>query len=329
MLLMPERLVVDHQAHWYTPTHLDRVSGRDAFPRARRDAGGYVYEEAPGEYSLLAPRFFDLDVQLAAMAERGVDHAVISPNLLGEVTWLPAAEATEITNMLNAETARAQREHAGLLTGLAMLPMQDAGAALEVLETAIGEHDLRGVCLLSNIAGRPIVNDDTRAVFARIAQLGVPLFLHPSHRSMAHPAGIGLTIDLGLGWMFDTAAAALALIYEGVLDANPDLTVVHPHLGGVLPYVTGRVVECEVGAEIEHELPHYLRTRFFVDAVGRTPGALALAVRAYGAERIVYGTDFPWIPGASTLAYLEGEGDPALVDRIVHEHRVPNLRLAL
>ncbi|MFT3865136.1 MAG: amidohydrolase family protein [Solirubrobacterales bacterium] len=326
---MPRPRVIDHQAHWYTPARLDQVTGREDFPRARRDEeGGYLYEEAPGEVSRLSPRFFDLDLQLAAMDGFDIDHAVISPNLLGEVTWMPVEEATAVTELINEETARAQREHPDRLTGLAMLPMQDGEAALGALDRAIGELDLRGVCVLSNIAGRPIVNDDTRAVFARVAELDVPLFLHPSHRSMAHPAGIGETIDLGLGWMFDTAAAALALVYEGVLDQNPSLTVVHPHLGGVLPYVTGRVAPIGAGAPIEHDLHHYLRTNFIVDSTGKTPGALQMAARTYGEDRIVFATDNPWVNGPGTLGLMRTDGDEELVHRVLRVNRVPNLRLA-
>ena len=102
----------------------------------------------------------------------------------GEVDRLPVERAKEVAYALNEARAEAQREHAGRFYGLATLPWQDAEAALEVVEDAIGRLGLRGLLIHSNIDGRPIDADELRPVYARIAELGVPLCLHPA-RTMA------------------------------------------------------------------------------------------------------------------------------------------------
>src|ERR1700730_15377161 len=112
-------MVVDYQTHWYPPAYLDSIRGRSAHPRTRIVAGGYRYEGPNGDDRVLDRRFFDLELQLADMDEHGIDVMVCSPNLVGEVTVLPLAEARETAQLVNEEMARAQREFAGRFVGLA------------------------------------------------------------------------------------------------------------------------------------------------------------------------------------------------------------------
>jgi aminocarboxymuconate-semialdehyde decarboxylase len=320
-------MVVDHQSHWYPTAYLERILDRDTLPRTRRlDDETYVYVDDGGGEIVCPPSFHSLDVHLADMDEHSVDVSVISPNLVGEVSRLPTAEAVETLALLNSEAGRAGREHPDRLVGLAMLPMQDPDAAIQVLEEAVTEHGLAGVCLLSNIAGRPITDGEAIRVYRRIEELDLPLYLHPAHTSVVDRVGYGPTIEIGLGWMFETAAAALSLVYGGVLDECPDLVVVHPHFGGALPAVVDRVVECEIGVTPRQNLRRYLRRNFYVDSVQKTPGAATLAVETYGLDRVVYGTDFPWVDRHGSRAATERALEPEQVAQVL-ANTVRNLRL--
>jgi predicted TIM-barrel fold metal-dependent hydrolase len=154
--------------------------------------------------------------------------------------------------------------------------VQEPSVALEVLDRAIGELDLRGVSLLTTINHeRLLVTEGTVAVSARIAELGVPPVLHPGFRSSTRLSTRTSREEVGLSWIYQTALAALELIDEGVLDAVPDRVVVHPHLGGVLPYVTARISPV-AGSKAQYPLEHYLKTRFYVDtAVGHSAQKVA------------------------------------------------------
>jgi aminocarboxymuconate-semialdehyde decarboxylase len=41
--------------------------------------------------------------------------------------------------------------------------------------------------------------------------------------------------------MFDTTIALARIILSGLMDRYPNLTIVCPHVGGVLPYLIGRL----------------------------------------------------------------------------------------
>jgi predicted TIM-barrel fold metal-dependent hydrolase len=85
-------------------------------------------------------------------------------------------------------------------------------------------------------------------------------------------------------------------------------------------------VECEIAAQLRFDLHTYLRRNFIVDTVQKTPGAAGLAADTYGLERIVYGTDYPWIDrrgswDASRNAFGQADFESILANE------VPGLRV--
>lgn len=324
-------MIVDHQTHFYPKAYFESIVGRSAYPRAQRTPeGGYRYELIPGGWqATVDQKFWEPELQLADMDADGIGVAVLSANMLAEVAWSDLAEAREVCELLNSEMARVQREYPARFVGLATLPMQDAATAIEVLDQAITELSLRGVCILSNIAGGPITGPDKVAIYQRIDELGVPLFLHPANDSMLYDRGLSELLDNQAGWMYDTTAAALSLIYSGTLDECKGLQVVHPHAGGTVPYVRGRVADGEgyFPTPAKHTLEFYLREHFYADTVSLTPGALEMTMETYGRDRLVFATDYPWYPRSMTRDYVDGDIHGDDLHRVLHENRVSTLAL--
>ncbi|WP_022901467.1 amidohydrolase family protein [Humibacter albus] len=316
--------IIDHQAHWFPRRYLDRLIGRTELPRVTHDSqGGYVLEVDAG---VTQPKMAELsagiDEHLEAASAAGVDKLVIGPATLGEVLHLPAGESADLLDLLHVEYAAAQQAAPDRIAALAALPIQDPALALQVLDRAVVELGLKGVSLLTVNEGRPLVTDALMEVYARIAELGVPLFLHPGLRSTTRGSAASLRAELGIGWMHQTASAALELVDGGVLDELPQLVVVHPHLGGVLPYVAGRVSYFPTTAQ--HPLEHYLRTRFFTDTAAFTPGALKLALETYGEEHVLFASDHPFSSQTEMRQYVERNTD-ARTATSIYTNRVPGL----
>jgi len=327
-LLRPDSPVVDYQVHWYPPSAVEQLTERSTYPKAERGADGeYVLwlDEGVGQ-PLMDRLTVDLDGHLAHAAAAGVDVLVLGPATLAEVFHLPAAEAAELLDHVHVEYAAAQRAHPDHVVALAALPMQDPSLALKVLDHAVGELDLRGVSLVTTIdEKRPLVTEDSLRVFARIAELGVPLVMHPGFRSATRFGTRTIREDAGLSWVYQTSLTAVRLIDEGVLDAVPDLVVVHPHLGGVLPYVAERIGLLG-GSKARYPIEHYFKTNFYVDTAAGNPGALRLAVEAYGIDRVVFATDYPFYDMSSVRQQVEDTVGPQAAKQI-YANRVPGLRL--
>lgn len=316
-------MVVDHQWHWVSAHLVERLSARRVPPRAELIEGRWIIEMAEGVRLPVPPPLLDLDEQLAVASTHGIDVVVSSPILLAEIHHLEPAEASELLEEVNAVSAAAQREHPDRFAGVAVLPFHDVDAALGVLDRAVADG-LTSVVVPASLEGTPIASDATLPIFQRIEALGLPLLLHPAVRSSTYTQGLGMQAEIGIGWMYHTSLAALNLIQSGVLDECPELTVLHPHLGGVLPYVLGRLEQQLRGAE--RSLSEYLRHHFYTDTVNLSPGALGIAIATYGLDRVLYASDYPWVPIEPGLEYIEANAT-AEQRATIFANRLPGLRL--
>jgi aminocarboxymuconate-semialdehyde decarboxylase len=307
--------VVDTQTHWYPRALWEAYVEVDEYPRCRRDGDGYAFELAPERWFPIRPHFYELELQMEAFDAAGIDTVVSSSASFGDVDRLPVARAKEVAYALNEERAAAEREYAGRFYGLATIPWQDTGAALEVLDDAVQRLGLRGVLLHSNVAGRPVDSDELRPVYRRIAELGVPVCLHPA-RTIAEERLRDYGLEYVLGYMFDTSIAALRLVFAGIVGELPDLTVVHPHCGATLPYLAGRI-------DTSHSKPYSLGREltpppsaqlagFYTDTMSQSRETLAFALGFYEDGHVVFGSDYPYFEPPAELAFVRDAlaGDP-------------------
>jgi predicted TIM-barrel fold metal-dependent hydrolase len=111
-----------------------------------------------------------------------------------------------------------------------------------------------------------------------------------------------------MGFMVDTSIALLRLILGGILERHPTLQVVHPHVGGVLPYLMGRIEEqTEVkrrGREHITRSPRSYYRQVYLDLVSPDPAALNFAMQTAGPERLLFGSDHPWVGIDTMLAHV-------------------------
>jgi 6-methylsalicylate decarboxylase len=82
--------------------------------------------------------------------------------------------------------------------------------------------------------------------------------------------------------------AALRLVMSGVTNRFPDLKFIVPHLGGTIPFLLGRI-----GRGNPEQIRNALRAMYY-DTLNGSAEALASACRVYGADRLLFGTDYPY-----------------------------------
>jgi predicted TIM-barrel fold metal-dependent hydrolase len=102
-----------------------------------------------------------------------------------------------------------------------------------------------------------------------------------------------------LGLMFDTTIALDRIILAGILDRYPKLKLVCPHLGGVLPYLIGRVDHqtqvLKRGAEHITKAPSEYVKNIYLDIVSPLPQAMRFGLEMVGPDRLLYASDHPWV----------------------------------
>lgn len=299
-------MIVDHQVHWLPPRALDALVGRGRVPCAEKTGDAWLLENVAGGRLPVPQEMHDLEYQLELATSLGIDVLVVSSPPLAEVMHLPGDDAAELLLTLNAELGAAQRANPERVVALASLPLQDPDAALRVLDAAVADG-IRGVMVMSSIEGRPIATDETLPVYRRINELGLPIVLHPAVRSQTLEGNRPSVGEGGIAWMAHTSLAAFNLIESGTLDACPNVQVLHPHLGGVLPYLLGRIQRIQ-NERKEIDIGRYLRERFYTDTVGRTPGQVAFALKTYGEGRVLFGSDHPFEQMAWMKQFVIDEG---------------------
>ncbi|MDQ7910347.1 amidohydrolase family protein [Phytohabitans sp. ZYX-F-186] len=253
----------------------------------------------------IEPTFYDLEARLAAMDARDTDLAVLSlaPTLL--MYWLEdATAAADFARLANAALASFAAGSGGRIAPVATLPMQDTGAAVAELRRAVTELGMKGAQIGPRMEELGLDHERVRPVLAEAARLGVPLILHPYN--VGKRAGLErFYLSNLIGNPLESTVGAAHLIFGGVLDELPDLRLVLMHGGGYLPYQIGRL---DHGHHVRpesrgcaHEPSAYLR-RFWYDTITHAAAPLRFLVDQVGADRVVYGTDFPFDMGGGPAA---------------------------
>lgn len=190
--------------------------------------------------------------------------------------------------------------------------MSDAG--VREAERSIKNGAL-GIQIYTNIGGRPLDEPAFEPLFAAMAQMDRPIWLHPA-RTAAMPdyaAEQQSRFEMWwcFGWPYDTSVAMARLVFCGLFDRYPNLKIVTHHLGGMIPYFDGRVgAGLQVlGARTSDEdysriLPSLKRPHldyfhdFYADTAmfGGGMGALRCGLDFFGADKVVFATDTPLGP---------------------------------
>jgi aminocarboxymuconate-semialdehyde decarboxylase len=295
--------IIDSHFHWWPRPIFDRLCSRKGFPRAVvNNRGGYAYMRKSTEKTPLNSwaEWFDLDRQLAYMD--GLGHQVDVVCSIGPFSIyfsdLPADEGRDAAMEWNEYMAGAQRQYCDRLWGSAAVPLTDTRIAIEVLDHAVLKLGLMGVNLPGSIGDDPHIDAERLEPFyARAEELGIPIFLHPTDAMFVDALeGYNGALHLSLGRVIEVSVAACRLILSGLMERHPGLKVVLSHTGGALPYQSGRMDKNTRKADLPLPASTYMK-RMYTDTVSPHAMGMKFAIDYYGADRVMYGSDYPcWSP---------------------------------
>jgi aminocarboxymuconate-semialdehyde decarboxylase len=111
-------------------------------------------------------------------------------------------------------------------------------------------------------------------------------------------------LDMGFGMVADTTLAISRVICSGLMDRHPSLRFWWSHLGGMLPYVGDRIqyfLERLPGSTYLAAEPfdRYI-SRFWFDTVVYSDRMLSAGLRFARPERLMFGTDTPFLGDSTT-----------------------------
>jgi predicted TIM-barrel fold metal-dependent hydrolase len=293
--------MIDMHAHWRPAEIADALRARTREPRILRNQEGVEVLKASrmGEEPL-AKAFDDIDFHLARMDRQGVEVSVLS--LLGSFCWIesqPREESEPLCRSVNDGLSAICQKHPGRFAAYAALPLTDMSAAAAEFERALGLPGMIGAQVPGNYfltrkdaeAIRPLLDvaNRHRAV----------LFIHNGPRpGDAYPKVASDTDNARrrngtLDMQASLSSVMVTLCLTDYLEDYPHAQVHVHNLGGNIPYEVERMDHrCLLDTPTE-ELPssRFGKAKVYVDCNSFGPRSIETAVRLYGAERVVCGTD--------------------------------------
>ena len=258
---------------------------------------------------------FDLDLRFRVLDEFGDVCQVITLGQPPIEALGGAAESPAIAREANDGLAELVAKHPDrFIAFAASLPLNNAEASLEEMRRAIDHLGAKGVMVYTNVAGKPLDAPEFEPLFAEAARRDVPIWLHPARGAAmpdyaSEPAS-SFEIWWALGWPYETSAAMARLVFSGVFDRYPDLKVITHHLGGIVPYLEGRIGYGwdQLGARTSHvdyasllksmkKRPVDYFRQFYADtAMFGARAATRCGLDFFGADRVLFASDMPFDP---------------------------------
>jgi aminocarboxymuconate-semialdehyde decarboxylase len=249
----------------------------------------------------LQERLLDTRHALAALDDAGLDLAV--PTLAPPLRQYDAdvASATTFCRAVNDAFAQVQQDTGGRLRPLADVPLQDANAAVAELRRAVGELDLLGVGIGTNVNGRNLGDEEYRPFWRAVAELDTFVFLHPETVMGAHDRLCRHELENLVGFPVDTAAAAASMIFDGVYQEFGPLKTCYAHGGGAFPYLLSRWEHGYhariAGRGTGVQAPTSYLGSLYCDSLVHGAAQLRFLVEVVGEDHVVLGGDYPFDMG--------------------------------
>ncbi len=266
-------------------------------------------------------KLFDLDERFREMDQFGDYRQIISlpnPPIEDLATGEAGLNLARIGNDAMAELCA--RHPKRFPTFVAALSMTDVEGSVKEARRAVQELGAGGIQIFTSIAGRPLDDGAFEPIFATMAELDLPLWLHPARTASMpdYPAEQKSRFEMWwcFGWPYDTSVAMVRMVFNGLLDRYPRLKIVTHHLGGMIPFYDGRIgpglqvlgsrTSDEDYSKIlpSLERPHldYLHD-FYGDTAlfGGGIHAVRCGLEFFGSDHVVFATDTPLGPIAPTI----------------------------
>jgi predicted TIM-barrel fold metal-dependent hydrolase len=312
-------MIVDVHAHYFPKAYNDllvSIGGRSLPEAARPITARPLRHDDPAGVA----------TRLQQMDEAGVQMQVLSPAASPPYAD-KEADAVAAARLINDSYAELAQQHPGRFTAVVSLPLPHIDAALREMERGLDELGMVGVSLTCSCFDRSTAEAEFEPLYAEMNRRRAVLNYHPIQNGICSPMINDYRFTVSVGASLEDSAIVLHLIARRVPERYPHIKYVVPHLGGIIPMQLQRL---DNQAPRQHpdlpEPPSVTARRFYYDTVGHgSPAALLCAWKAFGADQLVAGSDYPVLLAfetyRQTFHYIRESSLPAAdIDRILNHN---------
>ncbi len=276
---------IDVHAHYFNNEYIDLLAGfgqTEMFLEPAR--------------RMLQPRAADLEERFGMMDRAKVDLQVLS---VSGVTPYFADERSAVAGARHANDLYAQlvRENPGRFAAFAVLPLPHMDASLREYTRAVDELGMLGVTFTTSVLGKSLADETFAPMYEEMNRRHEVLFVHPAGLACDSPTIVRDNLTWPLGAPFEDTLCALQLLQSGFVRRYPNIKTILPHLGGTLPFLIQRLDHMAQRFMPGKGVPREESRKYWYDTVNGYIPALQMSVETFGADRIVFGTDYPFWKG--------------------------------
>ncbi|KAK7531034.1 amidohydrolase 2 [Phyllosticta citricarpa] len=278
---------------------------------------------SPTFTSDVAQRLTDVALRLQSMDASGIRYNIVSLTSPGIEGVFDAKLAVEYACKVNDEIhATYVAPHPTRFGFFACLPMQDPPAAARELERCVKQLGAKGALVngYSQLGSADEVRylDEAACepVWAALAALDVPLYLHPRIPPPGQQRvyrGFPMLAHAAYGFGAETGAHALRLACSGLFDRYPRVQVILGHAAEALPFLAHRIDHRLAvgvpGASGSHKqsVAYYLRNNFLAALSGvRRLSTVRCTLEEMGEERVLWSVDYPYESNEDAADWFDG-----------------------
>ncbi|MCW3073867.1 MAG: amidohydrolase [Flaviaesturariibacter sp.] len=237
-------------------------------------------------------------VRLKEMDETDVTIQVLSTIPVLFNYWAKPADSLETSRFFNDHIGETVSGEPSRFIGLGTVPMQDVDLALREMERCMGELQLPGLEIGTNINGKNLSDPQFLPFFEAAEKLGCSLFIHP-WEMMGESDMQSYWLPWLVGMPAETTRAICSIIFGGILEKFPKLRIAFAHGGGSFPYTLGRI---EHGYAVRPDLvqidntvnPRDYLGKFWVDSLVHDEKAFSFLRESMTDDKICLGSDYPF-----------------------------------
>lgn len=219
--------------------------------------------------------------------------------------YMAGKMAALLVKKANEELLETVTANPDLFAGaVAMLALNNIDKSIEILENFVAANQqVLGIQLFTRHLGQSVADDTFKPIFAKCAELDIPIWLHPVFDERKPDNNIIFS------WEYELTQAMLQIVQAKYFQEFPDLKIIVHHAGAMVPYFAGR---------IERILPADLAQnfkKFYVDtAILGNSKALELCLDYFGVDHVFFGTDAPLgiLPAGASKEIIQAINDMAV-----------------
>jgi 6-methylsalicylate decarboxylase len=244
---------------------------------------------------------------LEDMERNGIATSLLS--LIQPGVWLGDAEqARRLAREANDYGARLAQDRPGRFGLFATLPLPDADGSLREIEYALDTLKAHGIGLMTSYGSKYLGDAAFAPVWQELDRRGAVVYTHPLAPDCCRNLVAGVPTG-AIEYATDTTRTLASLLFSGTAARHSNIRWIFSHGGGTAPFLLSRLQrEEQEMKERDKRLPqglaHELAKFYYDTAQANHAGALSALAKIAPVSHVLFGTDYPFRPGAEVVQGL-------------------------